>query len=50
MIHFLPVDGVTHPAPYVKESVFKQLPLIEAVMREMDSADTVVSSRSYSGQ
>jgi len=44
MVIFLDFDGVTHPEPYSQESAFKQLPLIESVVREMSGVDIVVTS------
>lgn len=44
MILFPDFDGVIHPEPYTQESAFRQLPLIESVVREMVSVDIVVSS------
>lgn len=44
MILFLDFDGVTHPEPYDQEPAFQQLPLIEAVVRDMVGVEIVVSS------
>ena len=43
-ILFLDFDGVMHPDPCPKKSFFCQLPLIEAVLRELPQVDIVVSS------
>jgi hypothetical protein len=44
LILFLDFDGVTHPEPYDQEAAFQQLPLIEAVVRDVVGVEIVVSS------
>ena len=43
-ILFLDFDGVTHPDPCHKDEYFRQLPLIEDVLREHRQVDVVISS------
>jgi hypothetical protein len=41
---FLDFDGVTHPDPCRKDEYFRQLPLIEDVLREHADVNVVISS------
>jgi HAD domain in Swiss Army Knife RNA repair proteins len=43
-ILFLDFDGVTHPDPCRKDEYFRQLPLIEGVLRKHISVNVVISS------
>ena len=43
-IVFLDFDGVTHPDPCEAGQVFRRLPLIEAVLREFEACQIVISS------
>ena len=43
-ILFLNFDGVTHPDPCLKDEYFRQLPLIEDVLREHADVNVVISS------
>ena len=43
-ILFLDFDGVTHPDPCRKDEYFRQLPLIENVLREHMHVNVVISS------
>lgn len=43
-ILFLDFDGVTHPDPCRKDQYFRQLPLIEDVLREHAHVNVVISS------
>lgn len=43
-ILFLDFDGVTHPDPCRKDEYFRQLPLIEDVLREHTHVNVVISS------
>lgn len=44
MVLFLDFDGVTHAEPYTPASAFEKLHLIEAVVREVDGVQIVISS------
>jgi hypothetical protein len=43
-ILFLDFDGVTHPDPCSNDQYFRQLPLIEGVLRQWPSVEVVISS------
>ena len=43
-ILFLDFDGVTHPDPCHKDEYFRQLPLVEDVLREHPHVNVVISS------
>ena len=41
---FMDFDGVTHPEPCFKDTMFCQLPFIEEVIREFQPVEIVISS------
>ena len=41
---FMDFDGVTHPEPCFKDTMFCQLPFIEEVLREFQPVEIVISS------
>ena len=41
---FVDFDGVTHPEPAHPKEYFRQLPLIEQVLRDHEAVDVVISS------